>query len=49
MSNKQKYIFYRTDQAWKYNTSLAVGSFAVLIAVELFIFTRIKVGSLNYV
>jgi predicted RNA-binding Zn-ribbon protein involved in translation (DUF1610 family) len=38
MSNKQKSILYRTDQAWKYNTSLAVGSFAVLIAVGAFYF-----------
>ena len=38
MSNKQESILYRTDQAWKYSTSLAVGSFAVLIAVGAFYF-----------
>jgi hypothetical protein len=38
MSNKQESILYRTDQARKYNISVAAGLFAVLIAIGAFYF-----------
>ncbi|MBQ0799248.1 MAG: hypothetical protein KBT63_08160 [Porticoccaceae bacterium] len=36
MTNKQESILYRTGQAWKYNTSLAIDGLGIIMAVISF-------------